>query len=124
GWLDAEHVEVVPADQVQFQPFGNPPVLREERVDAISETGGGDHALEKSGLLKIVILPPGEDVHLSGRCAIRAAAPLAFAEKDQTRRIPYRQLLEDYRIDEAEYRGVRADAERQRENRDGGKTGM
>jgi hypothetical protein len=55
------------------------------------------------------------------RHQVREAGGILLPQHDEPRRIPVGQLVQEHRFDHAEDRGVRADAEDEREDRDRGK---
>src|SRR5260370_22825329 len=107
--LDAVGVEIVRRD------------TRPTKLDrfAASGEGCGAAALSRHEVEDAVVLLPIEEVQCGDAVAI--AAGRLLENTNDPIGIAIRQRLEQDPVDEAEYRGVGADAERQREDRDRGK---
>ena len=91
-------------------------------LDRVSDAGerGRSARLSGHGVEDGVVPLPVEEVQ--GRDAVAVAARRFFEDADDPVGIPIGQRPEQNAIDETENRGVRADAQCERENRDGGES--
>ena len=109
--LHAEHPEEVRRDPHAADPFGF--AVRDQRRDPRPD--------ERHVLERVAALAPVEERRVADVAGRSGRA--ALADRDEPIGIRVRQRAEQHGVEDAEDRGVRADAERQRHERDGREAG-